>query len=163
MRGCPVRGCSVRAWPALRTRLAVRAWLLTPCVRGWFCGAAVTVWLAGRAWLWDMAGGPACMGVCVWLRGGRAALRVLLALRGRWAAVMHPAAARPCMHLHGWSSVAPVAGNVCVCPVIWLALQVRQLPWWGGCSAAAQSRARNNIPGREGKCLYALFLDLRIH
>ena len=114
MRGCPVRGCSVRAWPALRTRLAVRAWLLTPCVRGWFCGAAVIVWLAGRAWLWDMAGGPACMGVCVGLRGGRAALRVLLALRGRWAAVMHPAAARPCMHLHGWSSVAPVAGNVCV-------------------------------------------------
>lgn len=114
VRGCPVRGCSVRAWPALRTRLAVRAWLLTPCVRGWFCGAAVIVWLAGRAWLWDMAGGPACMGVCVWLRGGRAALRVLLALRGRWAAVMHPAAARPCMHLHGWSSVAPVAGNVCV-------------------------------------------------
>ena len=54
------------------------------------------------------------MGVCVGLRGGRAALRVLLALRGRWAAVMHPAAARPCMHLHGWSSVAPVAGNVCV-------------------------------------------------
>ena len=49
MRGCPVRGCSVRAWPALRTRLAVRAWLLTPCVRGWFCGAAVTVWFSG--WL----------------------------------------------------------------------------------------------------------------